>query len=61
MKAYIFQVVIEPDEDGFHAYCPILKGCHTWGNTRKEVLNNVGEAELTKIRAFDSPSVAMEI
>jgi len=25
MKAYIFRVVAEPDEDRWFAYCPILK------------------------------------
>lgn len=80
LKAYIFQIVIEPDEDGFHACCPILKGCHTWGKDRKEAVKNIEEAvqayiedmieageslpveaELTKARMFDSPSVAVAI
>ena len=49
MKSYVFSIVIEDDkfEDGraaFHAYCPALKGCHTWGHTREEALTNVREA-----------------
>lgn len=49
LKSHIFQVVIEEDkfEDGgpaYHAYCPVLKGCHTWGHTREEALTNVREA-----------------
>lgn len=49
MKSYIFSVVIEPDsfEDGkeaFHAYCPALPGCHTWGHTQEEALTNIQEA-----------------
>jgi predicted RNase H-like HicB family nuclease len=49
VKSYIFSIVIEDDkfEDGqqaFHAYCPALKGCHTWGHTREEALTNVREA-----------------
>ena len=48
-KSYIFRVVIEPDqfEDGrpaFHAFCPALKGCHTFGHTYKEALSNIKEA-----------------
>ena len=34
-------------EDGgqaFHAYCPALKGCHTWGYTHEETLANIREA-----------------
>jgi predicted RNase H-like HicB family nuclease len=49
MKSYIFTIVIEEDafEDGskaYHAYCPGLKGCHTWGHTYDEALINIQEA-----------------
>lgn len=49
MKSYIFQVVIEEDhfEDGrkaYHAHCPALQGCHTWGHTYDEALANIKEA-----------------
>lgn len=38
------EVVVEPDEDGFHAYCPALKGLHTCGKTKEEALQNAGDA-----------------
>ena len=46
---FVFEVVVEPDEfeDGspaFHAYCPLLPGCHTWGHTYREALIKVQEA-----------------
>jgi predicted RNase H-like HicB family nuclease len=49
MKSYVFNVVIEEDtfEDGrqaYHAYCPGLQGCHTWGYTYDEALVNIQEA-----------------
>lgn len=49
MKSYVFTVVIEPDvyEDGrqaYMAYCPLLQGTTTWGDTQKEALTNVQEA-----------------
>ncbi len=49
MKSHIFRVVIEEDqfEDGrkaYHAWCPALGGCHTWGHTEEEALANVREA-----------------
>jgi predicted RNase H-like HicB family nuclease len=49
MKSYLFKVVIKEDafEDGrkaYHAYCPALPGCHTWGHTPEEALSNVQEA-----------------
>lgn len=44
MKSYLFRVVIEQDEDVYHAYCPALKGCHTWGKTVAEAYANIQEA-----------------
>jgi predicted RNase H-like HicB family nuclease len=49
VKSHIFKVVIEEDrfEDGreaYHAFCPALPGCHTWGHTPEEALTNVQEA-----------------
>ena len=49
MKSYVFKVVVEPDqfENGapaFHAYCPALKGCHSWGHSAAEVMVNIREA-----------------
>jgi len=49
VKSYVFQVVVEDDametgEKAYHAYCPALKGCHTWGRTYDEALANVREA-----------------
>ena len=49
MKSYVFKVVVEPDkfEDGreaWHAFCPALKGCHTWGHSSEEALANIREA-----------------
>jgi len=45
MKTYIFRVVVEPDEDQWHAYCPILenRGAATWGYTQEEALKNIRE------------------
>ncbi len=48
MKTYIFKVFIEedPKDDrmAYHAYCPALKGCHTWGYSYDEALKNIREA-----------------
>ena len=45
MKTYTFNVVVEPDEDRWHAYCPVLvrQGAATWGNTEQEALKNIRE------------------
>ncbi|MBI4909183.1 MAG: type II toxin-antitoxin system HicB family antitoxin [Acidobacteria bacterium] len=49
MKSYIFKIVVEEDRTNgsgraYHAFCPALKGCHTWGYTYQEALANVHEA-----------------
>jgi predicted RNase H-like HicB family nuclease len=44
MKTYNFTVVIEPDEQGFHAYVPALPGCHTFADTIDEARKNILEA-----------------
>jgi len=43
LKTYLFQVVLEPDEDKWAAHCPALldKGGATWGHTQEEALNNI--------------------
>ena len=49
MKTYSFKIILEEDQmdDGtqaFHASCPALKGCHSWGQTDQEALANIQEA-----------------
>jgi predicted RNase H-like HicB family nuclease len=39
-----FEVVFEPDEEGFHVFVPALKGCHSWGATRDEARTMIREA-----------------
>ena len=45
MRTYIFKVMVEPDEDRWHAYCPVLedKGGATWGYSKEEALKNIRE------------------
>ena len=45
MKTYTFKVVVEPDEGGYHAYCPALRrlGAVTQGSTPAEALKNINE------------------
>jgi predicted RNase H-like HicB family nuclease len=39
-----FEVVLEPDDGGYHAYCPELPGCHTQGDTIEEAMKHIAEA-----------------
>lgn len=38
------QFVVEPDEDGFHAFSPLLKGLHADGATEEEAAQNFVDA-----------------
>ena len=35
---------VQKDGNKIHAYCPELKGCHTFGDSPKEALSNLKEA-----------------
>jgi predicted RNase H-like HicB family nuclease len=37
-------VIIEQDDNGYYAFCPQLKGCHTQGDSIEEAMNNIKEA-----------------
>ncbi|MGI8787525.1 MAG: type II toxin-antitoxin system HicB family antitoxin [Pyrinomonadaceae bacterium] len=41
---YTFTIVIEPDEEGYHAFVPALSGCHSFGETLDEAKKNIAEA-----------------
>ena len=42
-----FLIIIEQDEDTiFIVSCPVLKGCHSYGNTLPEAMDNMKEAIL---------------
>ncbi len=44
-QVYNYIVLLEKEEDGgYHAFCPILKGCHSQGDTFEETINNITEA-----------------
>jgi predicted RNase H-like HicB family nuclease len=49
VQSRVLRVIIEEDyfENGspaYHALCPVLKGCHTWGHSLEEALANIREA-----------------
>jgi len=42
-----FPVIIEQDEDQYYIVsCPVLKGCHSYGETIPEAMQNITEAIL---------------
>ncbi len=49
---FTIQVVIKPDESGFHAYCPALKGLHVGGATEEEALQNARDAAIAYLNSL---------
>ncbi|OGO17579.1 MAG: hypothetical protein A2Z15_08540 [Chloroflexi bacterium RBG_16_50_11] len=45
-------VILEPDEGGFHAYCPALKGLHVAGESKEEALRNAREAAIAYLESL---------
>lgn len=37
-------IVLERDDGGYHAYCPVFKGLHSCGATKAAALRNVKDA-----------------
>ena len=54
MKTYIFNVSLEPDEDGWRAFYPPLEsiGASTWGKTQEEALQYIHEVLAMIIEEF---------
>ena len=48
-----FEILMEPDEDGFHVWCPALRGCHSWGATKDEARTMIREAIELWLEAAD--------
>ena len=44
-QIYNYTVLLEKEKDGgYHAFCPILKGCHSQGDSVEEAIENITEA-----------------
>ena len=45
VTVYDFEVVLEPEEEGgYHVYAPGINGCHSYGRTREQALENIADA-----------------
>jgi len=44
MKKLHLPIIIEQDEDGYYIVsCPVFKGCHSYGKTIDEAIENIKE------------------
>jgi predicted RNase H-like HicB family nuclease len=49
-----YRVVLIESDEGFSASCPMLKGCHSQGNTKAEALENIRQAIREWLDAADA-------
>jgi len=61
MKTYAFKVLVEPDEDRWHARCPVLQsyGASTWGATRAEAYKHMQEVVEMIIQELREDGIAI--
>ena len=45
-------IFAEPDDGGFHAYCPALRGLHASGDTEEEAVRNAKEAAIAYLESL---------
>ncbi len=53
--AFKVNIIVEPDEESFRAYCPALKGLHTCGDTKEEALDNAVAAAMAYLQSLIKP------
>ena len=46
------EIIVEPDGDEYHSYCPALKGLHACGETVEEALSNARDAATAYIESL---------
>lgn len=63
LTTYTFRVVVEPDGDAWHAYCPALKswGAVTWGQSRAEALTHIREVVELVVAELVEDGVALPV
>lgn len=61
MKTYTFKVVVEPDEERWHAVCPALEkyGAATWGNTQEEAFKHIQEVVQLVVEELTEDGVSL--
>ena len=56
-QIYNYTVLLEKEQDGgYHAFCPILKGCHSQGDTVEQAIENITEAIELYLESFIADS-----
>jgi predicted RNase H-like HicB family nuclease len=61
MKTYTFKVIVEPDNDRWHASCPTLQkyGGATWGASKEEAYRHIQEVVQMIIEELTEDGIAI--
>lgn len=46
------ELIVEPDGEGFHSFCPSLKGLHMDGRTEDEAIENAKDAVIAYLESL---------
>lgn len=49
---FTINIIVEPDDDEFHAFCPALKGLHVGGHTEEEAVRNAVDAGIAYLESL---------
>lgn len=49
---FIITLIVEPDDDRFHAFCPALRGLHAEGATEEEACENAIDAAIAYLKSL---------
>ncbi|MBF0458530.1 MAG: type II toxin-antitoxin system HicB family antitoxin [Nitrospirae bacterium] len=49
-----FPVIINKSEYGYDAHCPLLRGCHSQGDTLEEAQENIKNAIVTYLEMIEA-------
>lgn len=49
---FTIPLIVETDDDRFHAYCPALRGLHAEGDTEEEACKNAADAAIAYIQSL---------
>jgi predicted RNase H-like HicB family nuclease len=60
---FVVPIVVEVDGDGYHAYCPVLRGLHTCGATEDEALAAAVDAAVLYLESLirHNDSISLEV
>ncbi len=52
MLKFKIRILVEPDDVGYHAFCPELRGLHVGGDTEDEAFENARDAALAYVESL---------